>query len=259
MINYLKDNYEVFTNRELANHLGLTLTVTRNKLYFLGLKRMEMEYWTDEQVQFLKGSYKQIGDVELAEIYTNKWRKNKGWTKNHIEKKRRYLKLKRTKAELNNIMQRNISNGCGKVSNKKRWETTGQAPNGSIKFWKGSNGKNIVMIKINGEYFHWRRWIWEKKVGEIPKGMNVVFKDGNPLNYEKGIVNLELISDAEMSRRNSLIASIGLSDNFVAGTLSFRNPDLRAELKKHPEILEIKRQQLLLERSFRDGITKKTG
>ena len=36
-LNFLKDNYSSMTNAQLANGLGLTLTITRTKLYELGL------------------------------------------------------------------------------------------------------------------------------------------------------------------------------------------------------------------------------
>jgi hypothetical protein len=47
---------------------------------------------------------------------------------------------------------------------------------------------------------HWREW--EKHHGPIPTGHKVVFRDGNRAHCE--INNLELITDAEMMRRNSI-------------------------------------------------------
>jgi hypothetical protein len=111
MLMFLKENYQVKTNPELAKGLGLRLTVTRNKLRELGLKRIEMEYWNDEMISFLKNSYKTIGDVEIAELFEKHWPKNKKWTKNHISKKRRYLKLDRTAEEIFAIASKNSSPG----------------------------------------------------------------------------------------------------------------------------------------------------
>tara|TARA_R110002050_G_scaffold69507_2_gene150316 strand:+ start:5351 stop:6139 length:789 start_codon:yes stop_codon:yes gene_type:complete len=59
-IKFLKDNYRAMTNRELAAGLGIKLTTCRTKLYELGLKRMEMEYWTQEQIQFLKNNFGEL-------------------------------------------------------------------------------------------------------------------------------------------------------------------------------------------------------
>ena len=44
------------------------------------------------------------------------------------------------------------------------------------------------------------RYLWELEHGEIPKGFNVQFKDGNPLNCE--LDNLYLISRAKQVRKN---------------------------------------------------------
>jgi hypothetical protein len=110
-LKFLKKNFYKLTNRKLADALGLKLTSVRTKCYELGLKRMELEYWTKEQVRFLRQNYKKIGDLELAEIFNQKWHKDKGWSKKHIEKKRRYLGLKRTEEEKNLIPIRTVRAG----------------------------------------------------------------------------------------------------------------------------------------------------
>lgn len=107
MIQFLKDNFFTMTNPQLAQSLNLRLTVTRNKCKELGLRRIEMEYWTVEQVQFLKDNYTNKGDVEIAEIFEQRWPKNKKWIKQHICKKRKYLKLKRTKEQVFAIASKN--------------------------------------------------------------------------------------------------------------------------------------------------------
>ena len=123
------------TNKELANALGLNLTKTRGFLYEMDLKRMELEYWTEEQIKYLLDNYKEIGDVELAEIFNSKWKKNKGWTKKHIEKKRRYLKLKRTQDERHQIYLRNKILGRWKMCPVKAWETRGGSAEIGHVFW----------------------------------------------------------------------------------------------------------------------------
>jgi len=259
MITYLIENYEIKTNKELAGALGLTLTVTRTKLYQLGLKRIVLEYWTPEQIQFLKDNYKNIGDVELAEIFEKKWKKNKKWTKCHIDKKRNYLNLKRTNEALRQIHKRNVAAGRFSQCAVKRGDVTGRAKEGEIRMWRQSDGKLAPRIKINGKFIHWNRWIWEKEVGPIPKGMNVIFKDNNPANYKAGISNLEIIDNAELSRRNSMKSSQGLSDNFVLFTLSYKDSLFREEIRNNAELIELKRQQLLLQRSIKNGVRKKAG
>ncbi len=201
MHQFLKDNYKQLTNRELADALGLKLTRTRTELYRLGLKRMEMEYWTPEQVQFLKDNYKEFGDTELAEIFEVKWYKAKGWTKKHIEKKRRYLKLKRTTAEKNAIKVRNTKMGRFAMCAKKRWETTGVAPEGEKRIWFHADNTFFVVIKTKQGFVHYNRWLWEKEKGEIPPGMVVRVFGDDKINYT--IKDLKLITKAENARLNS--------------------------------------------------------
>jgi hypothetical protein len=238
-LQFLISNYETMNNGQLAEAIGFGLTSVRTKLYEIGYKRMELEYWTDEQVKFLKDNYKEIGDSELAEIYNKKWLKVKGWTKKHIEKKRRYLVLKRTDREKQVIKQRNVDQGRFCMCAVKRWLATGVAGEGEIRMWREQRGRYAPRIKINGRFVHWNRWAWEQKHGTVQSGMNVVFKDNNPDN--RTIENLEVISNSELARRNAAIAATRLSDNYIAGVMSHNDKELRSELIKDVDLLDFKR------------------
>lgn len=253
-IAFIRKNWPVMTNRALAKVFGISLTLLRVKVYEMGLRRMEMEYWTGEQVEFLIKNYTKIGDVEMAELFNKKWKKNKGWTKKHIEKKRRYMKLKRSKTQIAAIKQRNVDNGRFLLCPVKRWATAGQAKDGEIRMWREQSGRYTPRIKINGRFVHWNRWKWEKHRGKIPKGMNVVFRDNNPANNR--LSNLMLVTRAEHARRNLAIGSQGLSDNYLAGLMSHKNKELREQLKRRPVLLQLKRKQLLLNRTINEKILK---
>jgi hypothetical protein len=256
-ISYLKENFYSQTNSQLAAGLGLKLTSVRTKCYELGLKRMELEYWTDEQVAFLLENYKQYGDKELAKIFNSKWKKNKGWTLKHIEKKRKYLKLKRTAADHRKIKDRAISKGVYIEGLKKMWAKRGVAKEGEIRYWK-ANGTNRLfpVIKINGRFTHWTPYAWEKHFGKIPDGKNVVFKDRNPFNLDPN--NLELVTNAELARKNSKISSQGLSDNYVAGIMTHRDPETRKLLKENPYLINLKRKSILLNRTINEQAINQT-
>ena len=203
MKSFLRDNYTAMTNRQLGNKLKIGLTNTRKMLYATGLKRMEMEYWTSEQTKFLKSSYKLIGDKELAEIYNSKWKKEKGWTHKHIEKKRRYLNLKRTDAQKKKIHQRNVNNGRFALCPVKRWITMGAAPEGAIKIWhSGYRDGKFKVIKVNGMYVHYARWLFQMHYGKMKPGYVIGFIDRNNMNVV--IENLESITRAEHARRNAI-------------------------------------------------------
>ncbi len=60
--------------------------------------------------------------------------------------------------------------------------------------------KFIRISKNKWEFLH--RHLWQKHVGPIPNGYNVIFKDGDTMNCT--IENLDCISNADLARRNSV-------------------------------------------------------
>lgn len=199
---FIKKNFHKMTNPQLAKALDMTLTVVRTKCYELGLKRMELEYWTEDQVQYLRSNYKTIGDVELAEYFNATWSKNKGWTKKHMEKKRRQLKLKRTPEEIKSIHKRNVSLGKFAMCAVRMWESRGIAKVGDIRIWKTSYGHQFKVIKLKTGFVHYAPWLWKQHYGPIPKGMCIRTKDDS-LNVV--IDNLEMITRSEHALRNAAI------------------------------------------------------
>jgi len=245
---FIRANFKLLTNTQLADQLHIKLSAVRHACYELGLKRMELEYFSKAQINFLKSQYHKIGDCELAELFQRKWPKKKGWTKKHIEKKRKYLRLKRTKKEIKKIHARNRIAGRFSQCPVKRWDKTGRAPEGQIRYWKRKDGTEYPVIKVDGTFMPWARWTWQSTVGPIPKGFNIVFADGDC--HHLSIDNLIALSNAQLSQRNSTKGSKGLSDNYIAGILSHNNTDLRVLLKQNPHLLQIKRYQLILKRSI---------
>jgi len=244
MLIFLKENYHTMSNQQLANSLGLRLTTTRTKLYELGLKRMDMQYWTDEQVLFLKENYKTVGDTVLAEIFSTIYYKEKGWTKKHIEKKRRYLKLKRTEKELIKIKEINVINGRWAESHWKRWFER-VSPIGEVRVWMNSDtNKPFKVIKTAEGFVHYAPWLFQQYFGPVPKGMIVRLLDEDPLNVV--LENLTLVTRAEHSMLNAGISIMALNDSYIAGILSPKNPELKKEILKHPELINLKRKQLIL-------------
>lgn len=248
---YLRLNYDHQTNAQLAKALGLKLTKCREFLYSLGLQRMKLEYWTDEQIKFLVDNYQMLGDTEIADLFNNQYQKEKGWSKKHIEKKRRQLKLKRTKEQIANIREDWRLKGLYKESNRKMWLTRGVSTEGTIRY-QNLGGRSIPMVKVDGKFIHYARHRWIELHGDIQTGMNVCFIDNNPQNMADD--NLYLRSDAELALINS--ASILLTDNYVAGMLTHGKSDLRNIIKKHPGIIAAKRAQLLLQREINNQLKK---
>lgn len=116
----------------------------------------------------------------------------------------------------------------------------------------------------SGKWVLYHHWLWEQNLGPVPKGFVVHFKNGNTMDVR--LENLELISRAElaMRNRNELKASeslkkiwaedrFNMSDLFVANALCKGDPDLKKELLKHKDLLELKRLQIKLKRTIREA------
>lgn len=251
----IEKNYKRFSNnRQLAIFLGMKLSTLRRLCYEMGLKRMEMEYFSKAQEKYLIRHYHNKGDVELAEDFQKKWPKKKGWTRKHIEKKRKYLKLKRTAQEIRAIHKRNVNAGRFAICPIKAWDKRGRAKEGEIRYWRYNQaGKAFPVIKHHGKFIYWGRWAWSRSFGKVNKGMNVIFKDGNPSNLS--VNNLSLVSNKDLARINAHKSSKSLSDNYVAGILTHNDPELRKIIKQYPYLLELKRQQLTLKRVINERKT----
>jgi hypothetical protein len=196
-IDFVKEFNHILNNREMGEILGVAPSTASWLRCQLGLRKMELEYWTPIQVKWLKRLYKHVGDYEIALMFEEAYPKNKTWTLKHIEKKRMYLGLKRTRAEIKAIRERNKVFGCWMVGSKNAWETRGKAEIGNIRVW---NDREYIKTESGFELLN--RYLWQKHKGEIPEGMNVVAID--PLKGLNNINNLQLLSDAELGARNSM-------------------------------------------------------
>jgi hypothetical protein len=252
MLAILEENWKRLTAGQIAKALKVSRTGVRIKMYERGYKKIEMEYWTDEQVSFLKDNYQVMGDTELAEIFESTWAKEKSWTKKHIDKKRKYLGLKRSRQELINIEQRNLDQGRLNTHMKKgksNFLTTGPATEGEIRLYRNTAGIISPKIRIGKCWVFWSRWAYQKYIGAVPTGFVVVMKDGNPLNTVPE--NLEAVSRNEATRRFAAQGSINLSDAYIAGKLTYGSPSSRAAVMENKPLIETERTLLLLKRQMK--------
>lgn len=125
---------------------------------------------------------------------------------------------------------------------------------GVISIRKDKSGRYYKHIRIGlSKWVHYQRYIWEQHHGSIPEKMLVVFIDGDPLNCE--IENLELITRAENAIRNQNRKKYSetiknLTDKQVIGRISMKKPELRAELAKLPELIDLARKNIHLQRAI---------
>ncbi|PRY51511.1 HNH endonuclease [Arcticibacter pallidicorallinus] len=109
---------------------------------------------------------------------------------------------------------------------------------------KGGRAYQYICLEL-GKWKELHIHNWEKQNGPVPKGHCIWFKDGNSLNAD--VDNLELITRRENRMRNS--SSEILSDKYVANCIAWRNSELKEEIiSNHPELIELKREQIKLNR-----------
>jgi hypothetical protein len=122
-----------------------------------------------------------------------------------------------------------------------------------ISIRKDKSGIPYQYIRVSlGKWELLQRYVWEQHHGKIPAKHIIAFRDKNSLNCD--ISNLELLSMAENVLRNS--GTINLTDTTVAHYLATKSRkvdlELKEELLKHPELIELKRNQLLLKRAIKE-------
>lgn len=152
--------------------------------------------WTPQMEKFLIRNYRYYGDLILAQMMNDRFPHRYRWNIKHIEKKRGFLGLKRTKEEVFAIRSE-----WAKVYAPDRlermWEDRNKMKIGEVRKW----GKcEYVMTKRGVVSLH--RYTWMLNKGKIKKGYNVVIKDHGKSAGD--INNLELVSDAELAKRNSI-------------------------------------------------------
>lgn len=117
---------------------------------------------------------------------------------------------------------------------------------------KDKDGFTLVRVS-KGKYVMKNRHIWSLNYGEIPKGHVVVFKDGNRNNFD--IDNLALKSWSKNMAINKD------KDKFIATLLSKKkgmkgkiDKELQLEILNYPELLDLKRKQLTLNKLINESI-----
>lgn len=140
----------------------------------------------------------------------------------------------------------------------------GQLPHNAIGFKDGDisirrdtdTGRPYLYVRLSlGKWYPLHQHVWEKHNGKVPRGHCLWFKDNDSTNCT--IENLEMISRAENAKRNS--GSRRLTDGYVAATMAREkggvgryNKGLQQLLLTRPDLIDLKRQSLLLKRSIHE-------
>lgn len=216
-VRLLKKLYINTTNEEIGKILGVTKSQVESKGFKLQLKKSK------EFLLFhaMKTAFKQ------GHVPDNKGKKQTDYmTKKSIEKtkKTRFKKGQKSHTEL--------FDGC--ITIRYGVEDKGSIPHKHIRLSKG-------------KWQELQIYNWEKLNGQIPKGFVLACQDGNTLNCE--VSNWKLLSKAQNAIRNS--GHRDMPDTYVARLIAGRkNKDLKEDILKQPELIKLKRNFLILNRTI---------
>lgn len=224
-LKFIRDNYYTMTWNELVKAVeefkpDITMQALRHQCHRMKLAKQVQIRWSKEDIQYLIDNYKTKGNIEIAEEL-NKLKRTfrvidgvktyRHFTLKHVEKKMNLLGLKRTDEDLSNIIKRNRTIGKGycwtKENNVYTLGIRRVYDEGEFRTWS-LNGRDIIHIKVDGAFVPYHRYVWEQEHGEIPKGHNISFKDGDISNCD--IDNLECISNAELGIKIQEPTFVGL-------------------------------------------------
>ena len=205
-LEFIKLKFRSLTSRELFDHLTINYELThqytsfRTELYRLGMMKVQMRRWTDEEKQILFDNYKTSGNIEIAEMLSKKGRI---FNKKQIEKQIKLSKLKRTPEDLKYIREKHKKAGVYSEGNYRRWEKK-KYKEGELKM-QVRNNVPTMMIKVDGLFTPYARYRYIQLYGPVPKGFKVYLKDCNPENVDDSnlcIKNSLSAEDRQLYRKN---------------------------------------------------------
>lgn len=265
-IDILKVEYYDANLDELAGKLGKTRGAIKTFAQKIGLKRSEnWIFWTKEKKAKLRDLYPKLKNIDLAKIfYTSEYSINAIAFKMNLFKSDEFHRTHRAKGQ---YKKGRIPENKGKKQKEYMYKESIERTK-ATRFQKGNIPPNTVPIgyerldkdgyiytKVEGKrrLIQKHRHVWEQHFGPIPKGNNIQFKDGDRQNCS--IENLYMISRADqMKKENS--GSKNLPDGIVALYIAGRHgkdKDLIETIKNnHPELIELKRNQILLNRKIKE-------
>ncbi len=215
---YIRANYLVKPQKRLADELGISHTclITR-------MRQQQIE--VPEEV---RRKFAEKGRIKPGNVSHNKGKKQSDYMSPEA--------IERTKAT--QFKKGDLPHNC--------YHEVGRE---SLRRDKSGIVYKYICVEI-GQWIPLHTRNWELANGPIPKGYCLWFKDGDTMNCE--LENLELITRAENLSRNSL------SDKSVSTKMAMRSgggrgiidKEFREELLKYPDLIDLKRQQLILQRQL---------
>lgn len=108
MDSFLVENFNKLTLLQLEEKLKLPRTAVRIRISHFGLRKNLKYYWNDEQIQYVKDNFRNIGNMELVQNLQKLYPNDESWSLIKLQGLFKSLKLKRTPEESKKIFKRNL-------------------------------------------------------------------------------------------------------------------------------------------------------
>lgn len=262
-LTFLEANFETMTNKEISEVIGKTPNQIAWKMIREGWRRSSIKHWTKKELDWLRANA-HLGEPGLAKALGINQEKIRAVLRNHKIRTGNPSRFQKGMNPWNAGKKIRMSPAS---EFKKGMQPHNTKYNGYIGIrYEKITHKPYQVIRIGLKKWELlSRHTWRQHFGEIPEGMLVAFKDGNAMNCQPE--NLMLLTRRENLLRNinrrKQAASIAESwDNgtryenneWIARLISRGDKQVKEELLKHPELLEAKRQQLLLRRQIKQQL-----
>ena len=216
-IGRLTNEFSTRLTVNLADEMGLTYTQISNMAHKLGLVKAADFYSLPEMVAQIATRTPSSTTFEKGHTPVNK---GKGMSDEIREK------VKHTWFELGHEPHNTKYDGYERI--------------------KKDGYREIRISKGNFELLH--RYNWEKVNRPIPKDNILRSKDGDPKNCDPD--NWYLIDRASQLAANS--GRDELTDKFIVDIMTYRASGLKSAIAEMPELIELKRNQLILRRKINE-------
>jgi hypothetical protein len=252
------------TNKEISNVLGKTCEQISWKMTQEGWRRSRIKHWTKAEIDWIRANA-HLGQNGLAKALNMPLTKIETVLNNHKILTGNNGKFQKGLNPWNAGRHVRMS---PKSEFKKGLVPANTLHDGAITIRTDSKTKRqYKYIRIaKAKWDQLSRHTWVKHHGAIPKNKMVSFIDGDQLNCD--ISNLMLITKRENALRNvnREKAALSLADTWANGTryendawiaklMARGDKVLQQDLLKNKELIETKRQQLLLRRKLKSPLT----
>lgn len=209
------------------------------KIGILGKKRQTYERYSVNEDEFLKNNYQFIGNFEIGRKIDR--------TSKSVAKRMIVLGLKRTSKDLKEIAKSN--RGCF----KKGVVSPLAFPIGTLQLaYDPVTDKSFYNIKTEKGFVRFSRYLYEFYYQEKLTPDDIVFHvDGNSMNLLKE-------NFVKVTRKELLSKNIFNDEAFVKRIFRVTAPEeVENIIKNHHHLIEIKKQNFLLNKKIKENVTRK--